>query len=222
VPLFYSAQLDRARREDLVRGLRGEAVSAKLAAHIHLGFAALRAGRHRASRPDVVQAFLAPLERGGRGSGSGVPCWLATTRRLEKLNRHRDRARPDSRSRVILAAAAQEIGVERMDRAVIRNGRFGCGERLGNHLAAEYPSDAAALAPTGKAVFALRLDLKQFQEPGHELFRGTFGFHRTAFAGPRRAGQWGLNRTLKQSIADDRVGQKSREIAGNWAGIFAH
>ena len=51
----------------------------------------------------------------------GSPCWLATTRRLEKLRPSRSRLTRKSIG-MLVAAAAQEVGVQRMDRAVVGHG----------------------------------------------------------------------------------------------------
>jgi hypothetical protein len=51
---------------------------------------------------------------------------------------------------VVLVAAAQEIGVKRMDRAILRHGAFGRRECLSNDLSAEDSADAAGLAAARK------------------------------------------------------------------------
>ena len=67
-------------------------------------------------------------------------------------------------------ATAQDIGVERMDRAVFANGAFGGDERLGNHLPTEHAAFTTAPVVANEHVVASNIDIEQVQQAGNERF----------------------------------------------------
>jgi hypothetical protein len=79
---------------------------------------------------------------------------------------------------VIFTAAAQKIGVERVDRAIIRHGKFSAGKRLADDLATENAADTANLAAALEAITALVFYIQQVEQALDKLlFGGIFALN---------------------------------------------
>ena len=94
------------------------------------------------------------------------PCWIATTRRLEKAAAVAAAVHLVDDRRVEVAAA-QEIRVQRMHGAALDGAARG-HERLPEHLSAEHLRTADVAALAAEQVHLEPLELEHFQQVGED------------------------------------------------------
>ena len=149
-------------------------------AHRNLGFQIFGRGHVWHFGIDVMQPFLLALEAGGEVKDraallAGHDPAIGKAAAIEI-------ARDLVFDPEIFAAAAQEIGVERMRRAIRIDGIFSCQKRLRDHLSAKHAAYSAALFAAFIAIFTQGFGLKQFDQPADQAFGGGLAFHRRGFA----------------------------------------
>jgi len=126
--------------------------------------------RHR--RGSMVRPALAALERGG--AGEDLPLLLQGDNPAVGEAAAVEAALDTVVDVEVFAAAAQEISMERVGRAVLGHRRLRGHQRLGDHLPAEHPADAVLAARAFETVLAERLEVEHPQEIGDEFFGCRF------------------------------------------------